>query len=257
MPANVSRLLERFRGGTRTGQGSNSASGSFTDVSPAGYQTMSGCARVRKSIYLLPAAFSVPLHNTGVGASPGTENTCSVGSMVTGCALFPINASAITTCATTNLTIPALISGVASAASRVWAVTLVPKPRDADTTGSIIAYVDWTYGSTAVESGCKKSMTVSLGYLNGHATTPATVRTAASAGGASIASYVGTACGRVQSTCLGALPSFSASDNAALVLFQLGASAASEDGTLITACTMILGIRLDYLANSLGTQSTE
>jgi len=257
MPATVSRLLERLRGGVRIGSGQNSASNSYTDINTAGYQTMSGCARTRKSIYLLPTDFAVYLHNTGVGASPGTENTCSVGSMVTGCALFPIDASAITTCATTNLTIPALISGVASGASRVWAVTLVPKPHDADTTGSIIAYVDWTYGSTAVESGCKKSMTVSLGYLNGYATTPTTVRTAASTGGASIASYVGTACGRVQSTCLGKLPSFTASDSAALVLFQLGASTATEDGTLITACTMILGVRLDYLVNSLGTQSDE
>ena len=257
MPATVSRLFERLRGGARIGAGSNSASNSYTEVSTAGYQTMSGCARVRRSIYLLPADFSVPLHDTGVGGSPGTENTCSVGSMVTGCALFPINASTITTCATTNLTIPALISGVASGASRVWAVTLVPKPRDADTTGSIIAYVDWTYGDAAIQSGCKKSMTVSLGYLNGYATTPTTVRTAASAGGASVASYTGTACGAVMSTCLGKLPSFTASDNAALVLFQLGASSAAQDGTLITACTMILGVRLDYLANSLGAQSDE
>ena len=154
MPQNVERLKQIFRGGTRTGSGS----AAYTNIDQTGYQTMAGSARVRRSIYLRPSDFSVALGGTTASDAPGADSGCNAGSMMTGCAIFDISGSAITTCATTNLNVPVLVSGClgASPASRLWATTLVPKPRDADTTGSIIAYVDWTYGDAPAQSGCRK-----------------------------------------------------------------------------------------------------
>ena len=221
-------------------------------------QTLAGLGRVRKTIWLGPGDFNVPKALGAAGASPGTNSGCGTGSLVAACVVFPINGSAFGGDSATCANIPALNMGAgASPASRLWAVATFPKPIDADTSGSIIVYVDWTYGDAPIQSGCKKSFDVAIGYLNGFATTPTTVRTAASTGGASIASYVGTACGLVQSTCLGKLPSFTASDSAAMFVARLGASNANVDGTLNTGSIFILGYRLKYMANTLGEYSDE
>ena len=259
MPSFTERRQARFLNRTRLGAGKSSASSSYTQIAPDGYQTLSGCARVLKTIYLRPQDFNTDLPNaSGVGAS-GLLGGCSTGSLFTGCVVFTFGASAFPGAAAASaLTVPVLTMGLGSSpASPLWAVATFAVPTDADTTGSIIAYVDWTYGDAPGQTGCKKSFTAALGYIDGKDPAPVGVRTAASTGGASVASYAGTSCGLVQSTCLGKFPSFSACDSLGVFVGRLGASAAAQDGTIATGCVFILGYRLNYLAKSLGTQSTE
>lgn len=221
--------------------------------------TFAGLGRVRETIYLRPQEFDVQTANaSGVGAS-GVLGACSGGSLFSSCITYDISGSVTATgCAVTNLQVPALNMGAgASPASSLWATTTIPVPPNADTTGSIIAYVDWTYGDAAATTGSKTRFRVNAGYLNGFATTPTTIRTAASVGGITNASYVGTACGIIQSTCVGLLPSFTASDSLAVIQLRMGASAAGDSGVLSTGCVFVLGVRLEYLVKQLGRYSSE
>ena len=240
--------------------GSGAASGAYTQFDgDDGWLSQSGCARAYKEIYLGPVAFNVQVANaSGVGAS-GLLGACNAGSLFSSCVIFDITGSAFGGgAAGSNMGIPALNMGVgASPASPLTAVAFFSKPIDADTSGSIIAFVEWTNGITPATTGSKINLSVALGYFGGFATTPSGVRTAASAGGVGSGSYSGTACGLFQSTCVGKLPSFTASDSAGVLVLQVGASAGADSGKLDTGCTFILGVRLRYLTNVRGLQSTE
>ncbi len=258
MPQNVERLLQRFKGGVQVGK-PTAASATFTEFDTVGRQTMSGCARVYKEIVVRPNDFQVPLGNFAAGASPGTENTCGAGSLFSSCvAGFSIASSAFNIAAT-GYTISALNMGVgASPGSALWALAFVPKPLDAASSGSLIAIADWTYGSAPATAGSKTNLRVALAYidsLKGGGGT-ANTRTAASVGGAN-ASFVGTTACVIQTTCLGALPSFGASDSGALLVLRVGASAAADTGILSTGEVFVTNVRIRYLSDSLGTQSTE
>ena len=221
--------------------------------------TLAKRGRVREAIYLRPQDFDPPHSWFVLGASAGTQSGCGAGSMSSACLVYDISGSVTATgCAVTFLPVPALNMGAgASPASSLWAVTTFPVPPQADTSGSIVAYVDWTYGDDPATTGSKTRFRVNIAYLNGHATTPTTIRTAASVGGATNASYVGTACGIIQSTCLGVLPSFGASDSLAIAQLRVGASAAGDSGVLSTGCVFVFGVRLEYLVKQLGRYSTE
>ena len=240
--------------------GSGAASGAYTQFDgDDGWLSQSGCARAYKEIYLGPVTFNVQTANaSGVGAS-GVLGACNAGSLFSSCVTFDITGSAFTIfAAASDMGIPALNMGVgASPASPLTAIAFFPKPLDADTTGSLTAYIEWTSGQTPATTGSKIAFQVALGYLGGFATTPCAVRTAASIGGVGTGSYSGTACGLFQSTCVGKLPSFSASDSAGVLALQIGASAGADSGKLPTACTFVLGVRLRYLTNVRGLQSTE
>lgn len=254
MPSQLERRQFNAKNRARFGASSNATT--YTQFATDGLQTMSGCARVRHTIYLHPYDFDVTIGGT---AGSSGQSGCNTGSMFGTCVLVDISGSALAGgAAASAIRIPALGMGAgASPASPLKATAVFAVPRDADTTGSIIAYVDWTYGDAPAQSGCKKSMALALGYVAGYAATPSGIRTAASIGGASAASYNGTACGLFTSTCLGTFSSFGASDSLGVLVLRLGASAGSEDGTLITGCTFITGVRLNYMANKLGEQSTE
>lgn len=237
MPSNIDRRQQRF----------------------TNRMTLAGLGRVRETIFLRPQDFDPPHGFFAAGASPGTQSGCGAGSMSSACIVYDISGSVTATgCAVTFLPVPALNMGAgASPASSLWAVTTIPVPPNADTSGSIIAYVDWTYGDAAATTGSKTRFRINMGYLDGYAATPTTVRTAASVGGVANASYVGTACGIIQSTCLGKLPSFGASDSFAIVQLRVGASAAADSGVLSTGCVFVLGVRLEYLTKQLGRYSDE
>ena len=259
MPSQKDRRQQNFVSRVRVG--GVGASGAYTqlDGTNNGWLTTTGCARAYKEIYLGPFSFNVETANaSGVGAS-GVLGACNSGSLFSSCVTFDITGSAFTIfAAASDMGVPALNMGVgASPASPLTAIAFFPKPLDADTTGSLTAYIEWTSGQTPATTGSKIAFQVALGYLGGFATTPCAVRTAASIGGVGVASYNGTACGLFQSTCVGKLPSFSASDSAGVLALQIGASAGADSGKLPTACTFVLGVRLRYLTNVRGLQSTE
>lgn len=255
MPAQTERLLWRFLGGARVGQ--KSASGAYSDFANDGYQTMTGCARAYKDIYLRPTDFDVPLGAASGAGIAGASGACGAGSLFASCVLFDITGSifgaAVGLVASPKIT--SLNMGVgASPASALGAVALINKPTDAATTGSIIVYVDWTTGQTAATTGSKVTMYAGMGYLG----TGSTIRTAASVGPATCAgSYNGTACGAFQTTCLGKLPSFTANDQLAFLFLRLGASVAADTGALTTGCVHILGVRLRYVVDRFGIQVAE
>jgi hypothetical protein len=256
MPSFTERRQARFMNRTRLGAGRTSSSATYSQFAADGLQTMSGCARVRNTIFIHPYQFDVPVGGT---AGSSVQSGCSTGSLFGSCVLVDISTSAFAGgAAASAIRIPAVAMGAgASPASPLKATAVFAVPRDADTTGSIIAYVDWTYGDAPAQSGCKKSIAVALGYIGGYAATPSGIRTAASTGGASVACYPGTACGLFTTTCLGTLPSFGANDSLGVLVLKLGASAGSEDGTLLTGCVFVTGVRLNYMTNKLGEQSTE
>lgn len=252
MPQKTERLSWRFMGGLIAGKGRASASSSFTSLAQTGYQTMSGCARVTKEVYIGPFDFYGP------SPSPLQVSGCTPGSVYPASLLVDITGSAFAGMTASMITIRALNMGAgASPASTLKAFAYVPRPTDADTTGSIIVLVDWTYGDAPATGGSTNQMLVALGYLGGAAGTASAVRTAASAGGTKNASYNGTTCGLWQSTCVGKLPSFGTSDTGLLVALAYGASGAAESGVLSTGCIYILSVRLRYTACAIGYQSTE
>lgn len=256
MPSQVERRQAKFKNRVRIG--GVSASDSYTQFNGLtdGWQSQSGCARFLKEIYLSPTNFDVRLANaSGVGAS-GLLGACSIGSLFGSCVTFDFTASAFGGgAAASNMSIVALNMGAgASPASPLTAIAVFPKPTDIDTSGSIIAYVDWTYGDAPATTGSKVSMRVALGYLG----TGSTIRTAASAGvPVGTASYSGTSCGLFQTTCIGKLPSWTANDQLGVAVLQLGASAGADSGKLSTACVFVLALRLRYTACALGIQSAE
>lgn len=209
-----------------------------------------------RDIWIPAANFDVPL-GPASGAGVGASGACGAGSLFASCVLFDITGSvfggAVGLVASPVVT--ALNMGVgASPASALGAMATFHKPTDADTTGSIIAYVDWTYGAAPATTGSKVTMYAAMGYLG----TGSAIRTAASVGTAACAaSYNGTSCGLFQTTCLGKLPSFNANDQLGFFFLRLGASVAANTGALTTACVFILGVRLRYVACALGAQSTE
>lgn len=245
MPAQTERLLWRFIGGLRAGQ--KSASGAYTEFSNVGYQTMTGCARVYNEIALGPLDFQA------------LTTACTTGSLYNASLLQDISSSIFGGVAASSAKIYGLNMGAgASPASPLTAFAMFNKPLNADTSGSIAVIVDWTYGDAPATTGSKLTMQVGMGYFGGGATTPCAVRTAGSTGAASVASYSGTTCGLLQSTCVGALPSFSASDTGGVFVLKYGsASAAGDMGKMTAGCVFILGVRLRYMVNKLGLQSTE
>lgn len=245
MPAQTERLLWRFLGGAQFGQ--KSASGAKTAFDNAGRQTMAGSARAYRAVYVKAQDFFDP------SPSPAAVSACTSGSIYPASLLIDITGSAFAGATGSMLTIRTLNMGAgASPASTLKAFAMIERPLDADTTGSIIAYVDWTYGDVAATTGSTTKFEVAMGYLGGFAGTACAVRTAASAGGLSNASYSGTTCGTIQTTCVGKLPSWGQNDTHAVVALAIGASAAAESGKLSTGCLHIIGMRFHYVACALG-----
>lgn len=226
MPAQVNRLKQRFLGGV----------------------SFAGVGRFYKEIYINPRDFQ---GFDGANASA----TCTVpGSAAGGSLLVAFGACALPWVSGSLAKIQTVVQGGASVASPTTISAYVPRPQDADTTGSIICLIDWTYGDAAA-AGSRLTMFAGLGYVGNGSAIP---RTAASLGSACSASYGQAACGLYETACLGKFPSFGANDRA--VVFALawgGASAAGGQGQMNSACVHILGARLRYLSNAHGASSPE
>lgn len=236
MPAIRERLKIRAMGGARPGNAV-----AYTDFDTSGRLTMTGCARTQQFTLLRPFDFNVQL----AACNTGSLYAASIFKDLTGSILAGVAAS-MAKVFTLNM------GAGASPASALTAFAYVEKPRGADTSGSIIALVDWTYGDGPATAGSKTTFVVGLGYVSGEAVAPSAYRTAASTGQA--ASYNGTACGLVTTACLGKLPSWGASDTGAVVVLQVtGGSSAG----LTSGCVHVLGLRLQHLVGSLGPTATE
>lgn len=257
MPAVKERRQLNVANRARFGGSSNA--NEYTQFDANGWLTQTGCARAYREIYLRPTDFNVQTANaSGVGAS-GLLGACNAGSLFSSCVTFDFTGSIFgSQAAGSDMGVPALNMGAgASPASPLTAIAHFQKPLDAATSGSIIAYVDWTSGQTPATTGSKMAFQIGIAYLSGFATTPSAMRTAASTGGVGTASYQGTTCGLHQTSCLGKLPSFTACDTSGILVLQVGASAGGDSGKLPTGCAFILGVRLRYLTDVRGVQSVE
>ena len=242
MPSFRQRLFGRFTGGARFGSGGHYSEFDNQHDSQPGRQTMAGKARVRKEIFITPTMFQ-------------SQDTDGFGNTFLIAGSFRLAPSgSIFTTQSSMLGIQALVAGAKVSASIYRAVAVIPVPIDADTSGSIIPFVDFTVNGV-IDSGDDQTyaMYFAAQYVPaGLASCP--VRTAACRNVA--ASYAGTASGEVMTAQLPAFPSFAATDKylAIQVGWDAGASPGSTDATSSAA---ILGARIRYTVNKLGAVSTE
>lgn len=237
MPARTSRLLERLIGGVRMGSNTNR-----TDVGTDGRQTMVGTARNYRDLFIAPAAF---------------RDTHAGGEILTGSVLMNVSGSIMAHAAGSGLAVDALTASATSSSPR-YTVAVVPVPLDADTSGSLQPFVDFTSHDTFANAGSSFKFHVGAAYFKGGTlnSTACAIRTAACVEKA--ASYSAAASGQFMSASLPYLPSFGSADTmlAVVVGFDdnaVNGSAAADAGSAVA----ILGVRLRYLANKLGSQSAE
>ncbi len=236
----VRRLLQAI-GGTRFGSSTN-----YTGVSTSGYQTMVGTARTYKEVWVPAAAFGVYSSSaaSAVGSACGgvalVNKATGMGASVfagsqSACALVPV--------------LTARGASEAAGASMVYASTVLPKPLDADTSGCVNVRLVWTWmDPPPLTTGSCFSFKAAMGYIR----SGCYFRTAASCGAA--ASYTGLTASAYYETSLGNLPSWGANDLAGV--FTVGVDATVEASNTGGSAWGILGAKLRYVANTLGTQTT-
>ena len=146
------------------------------------------------------------------------------------------------------LTSPLLERSSMAAVPPVFAAAAFPVPTDADTTGSITCLAEWTTMAANGTAGCSYVIKAALTYLS----SSALPRTSASV--IVCASYNYTALGNIHETTVGTFPSFGANDKLAVLQIASDQTNASDTGGSNVA---FLGVKLRYLAKSLGGQSSE
>lgn len=236
------RRQVRGTGGARFG-----SSGSHLNIAQDGRQTMEGAARVYKDIWVPAPNFflhaasapnglvftdgSMMLTYKTIAFSKGSASVFS--GLTAGCAYIPVMTNAA--------------ASPGSGASLVFATTVVPKPTDAATTGCINVRQIWGVTDTRLTSNSSMAFVVGAAYL----TNGASLRTAASCGTAG--SHPSTNASVFSETSLGYLPSWGENDTALVLTAGMDwASSSTSNGSGFA----ILGYKLRYVANSLGTQVT-
>jgi len=224
-------------GGARIGSNSNR-----TDVGTDGRLTMEGTARNYRDIYLPPAVFRA---------------THAGGEITTGSVLMDVSASIMAHQSGSGLAIDALVASATSSSPR-YTVATFQVPQDADTSGSIQPFVDFTVHDTLATAGSSLALHVGAAYLRKgtYNSVACIIRTAACVEVA--ASYGVAASGQFMTASLPYLPSFGSADQMVAVAVGFddnaaNASAAANAGSAVA----ILGVRLRYLADKLGSQSAE
>lgn len=225
------RLQWRFSSGTQDG-GANSN----TLTNESGWLTQSGCARSYRDIEVGP--FDLGLIATA----------CNSGSLYAASVLLDGSGSVFAGTLLTTKTYSFNMGLTACAASPATGWGYISKPTDAASSGSIIAYVDWTTQQAPATAGSKTTFIVALGYMKNDSL----MRTAASLQGA--ASYSGTACGLMQTACIGVLPSWGASDVGAVVV--AGITGTCSTG-ITTGSVHGIRVRFRYVRDTLGLQVNE
>jgi hypothetical protein len=250
MPARVSRLKERFKSAIEARStarfGSTTA---YTQFSAAGVQTAVTTARVQKEIFLPPEVFHAGAGEAAVAQTGGVLTSASL--------LFNVTGSILTHGSGSLMALKALQACTFCASPR-YAFARVPVPLDADTSGSLWPYIDYTYHDTLDTTGSSAAFHVAAAYLRSGtmSKTPCVVRTSVCVEKA--ASYTATASGEFLIASMPALPSFGSTDRMLLVAVgwsdsSVNASTAENAGSSVA----LLGLRLRYVANKLGTTSTE
>jgi hypothetical protein len=251
MAIRVSKVLERFRAqtqhlaGARMGADTTNA----TTFSSTGRSTQAGMARNYKEIFIAPKDF---------------RDSYAGGDITIASLMLNVTASIFAGTAGSQMAVDALTASggaVGGTTCPRYTCTMVPVPLDAATSGSIQAFIDYTaFGTPAfATTGCMVEMHVGLAYLrSGTANSDAcVVRTAACVKVG--ACYPSTTCGLFATASLPYLPSFGATDK--LVAISVGMDGASTTGASTSATSgsswAILGIRLRYLTDKLGTVSSE
>ncbi len=219
-----------------TGTNTFGSTNSKLTVATDGRQTMTGCARAYKQIFLRPTDFIV-------GEDSGSMATASANLNVTGSIFAGSYPSA------SMMTMQYLMRDGGTDASLNSAFATFPVPLDADTTGSITAYVDWAANLAQATTGCKAYFRLGLAYLG----SGSIARTAASMQAVPAATVV--TAGVLYSSCIGLFPSFGANDSLAVLALQTSPSAAGE--TIGGSALRIYSVRLKYVANSDGTAVAE
>jgi hypothetical protein len=224
-------------GGARIGSNTNR-----TDFGTDGRQTMEGTARVYKDKLLVPADFRA---------------TYAGGELTTGSILMDVSASIMAHQAGSGLAIDALVASATSSSPR-YSVARINVPTDAETSGSIQPFVDFTVHDTMATAGSSLVFHIGAAYLKKgtYNSVACAIRTAACVEVA--ASYGVAASGQFMTASLPYLPSFGSADQMVLIAAgfddnDANASAAADAGSAVA----ILGVRLRYLADKLGSQSAE
>jgi len=250
MPSRVSRLKERFKsavimksdlsvaGSALMGDGT-----SGTTFSASGRQTMEGKGRVQKDIFLRVTDFDV-----GAG-----EHATGGGVLIPACILLDVSASALVHGSGSLMAIQALTACNKNAASPMYAFATVPVPTDADTSGCIYPFIEYTTMEPLDTAGSSFAFHAAAAYLRRGAYNSAAcaIRTAACV--VKAASYGSAASGQFAVASLPALPSFGADDT--MMLVATGWSTSEGNASTATNCgssVAILGMRLRYTACALG-----
>ena len=276
MPAQVERLLWRFKNGFKSSGAASQLSSfhvsgdlvaygeayigasatNYTYFSTTGNQRMKGTARVLKDIWIPAKDFRAPELNWGPLATATCNFTSASwglgGSLFSGCVLMDVTGSVLADVAGSALAIPVLQASANVSGSKYGAIAVVPKPTDADTSGSITPYIEWTQVIGGATSNCATAFYVAAAYLRGGRNAPSAVGTSACVEYA--ASYGSTSNLETVSTNLPNLPSFGATDNMMAVMVGWDPNNASDTSGSEVA---IIGLRLRYTASALGVASAE
>ena len=275
MPAQVERLLWRFKSGFKS-TGAASTLASFTTVgdllvqgeayigasatnytyfSTTGNQRMKGTARVLKDIWIPAKEFRAPALNIGPLTATGLTAACwgIGGSLFSGCVLMDVTGSILALTAGSSIAIPVLQASANVSGSKYGAIAVISKPSDADTSGSITPYIQWTSVIGGATSNCATAFYVAAAYLRGSQNVPCGVGTAACVEYAASYNATGKNLETVTTT-MPNLPSFGVNDNLMAVMVGWNPESASDTaGSEVS----IIGLRLRYTASALGVASTE
>ncbi len=198
-----------------------------------GRQLMYGTGRVIRDISLFPGDFLA---------------ATTSGSMTTASMLVDISGSVFADTAA-SLSFNYIYPSAKVTASPTCAFAPFTVPRDADTTGSVTVWVEWTCPTTTATAGSKCVLHGGIAYFG----SGSTVRTAASTG--ACVAYNNTTALKWVSSSLGTLPSFNANDTWGVFVLRNDLSDAGE--TIGGSAIRVSAVRLSYVANSLGDASTE
>ena len=222
------------------------AAASGTKFSSTGRMTMAGTARVLKDIWLRPTDFISGSYQM-LNDSSGSWLSASMNVDITGSILAGSTGGGM---AGSMLTINVLKPGSKITASPITAFAQFAKPRDADTTGCLTAYLEWTNTvGNAATTGSTSQWRVAVAYMG----SGSLARTAASAAAAE--PYNATAINTWMSSCIGQLPSFKATDTWGVFILQNRMDHVNDK--LGSSAVAVAGVRLTYTACALGTASAE
>lgn len=222
----------------------------FTDFTASGFQTMGGTARVYREFYIPAEDFLVSgcaaQGNEGPWFIPGSAIAGShgfeTGDLTGTCGPVFLSTSAA------SATVVALKAACAITASMWYAQATFPVPLDRATSGSITLRPVWTVASDMGTSGSVTAIKGALAYIS----SSAAIAEVASAGACPAYNY--TASNVLHETALSDIPSFSAGD--VLGVLTIGTDPTDGDDTMGASDVRILGVKVRYLSDRLGTQSS-